>query len=214
MPPRPGERIEIPIFPLPATVLFPGAVLPLHVFEPRYRAMTRAALDGDRCIAMVLLREGWEKDYYGAPAVHAIACAAEIVAERALDEGRYNLLVQGTARVRIESEHAPRPYRVAVATVLDDGRDAPPGRAVDVRTLLGCCRQLSVTSGELARALPRFEEMAAEPAALADALAHAFVSDPLERQELLDTLDTRARVRRVTDALGTLLLAGGLPAIN
>jgi ATP-dependent Lon protease len=213
MPPRPGERIEIPIFPLPATVLFPGALLPLHVFEPRYRAMTRDALQGDRCIAMVLLRDGWEKDYYGVPPVQAIACAAEIVTERALDEGRYNLLLQGTARVRIESEHAPRPYRVAVATVLDDGRGAAPG-AVDVRTLLGCCRQLSVQSGELARALPRFEEMAADPAALTDALADAFVADPLERQELLDMLEVKLRVRRLTDALGTLLLAGGLPAIN
>jgi Lon protease-like protein len=221
---RPGARIEIPIFPLPSTVLFPGALLPLHVFEPRYRAMTRAALEGGRRIAMALLLPGWEADYQGAPPVHAVACAADIVAEEKLDDGRFNLLLRGFARVRIEREHPPDPFRVALGYVVEDtdsaaaagdgaGGPAPSARAREVATLMSCCRQLALRHAELARTLPVLEEMTAQPAALTDALAHAFVTDPFDRQELLETFDVSRRIGRVTEALGTLILAGA-PAVN
>src|SRR5256885_9707642 len=89
------------LFPLPNLVLFPQVVQPLHVFEQRYRQMTADALAGDRLIAMALLRPGWEADYDGRPAIHPVACLGRVVADQRLDDGRYNLLLRGLARVRV-----------------------------------------------------------------------------------------------------------------
>ena len=68
----------IPIFPLPNVVLFPNVFLPLHIFEPKYRAMVGDALSGDRIIGMVLLQPGYEADYEGRPPVFPIGCAGLI----------------------------------------------------------------------------------------------------------------------------------------
>ena len=68
----------LPLFPLPNVVLFPNVFLPLHIFEPRYRAMVADALKGDRLIGMVLLRPGWESDYEGRPPVFPTGCAGLI----------------------------------------------------------------------------------------------------------------------------------------
>ena len=69
----------IPIFPLPNAVLFPNVFMPLHIFEPRYRAMVSDALAGDRIIGMVLLKPGFEADYEGRPPVYPIGCAGVII---------------------------------------------------------------------------------------------------------------------------------------
>src|SRR5262245_2086164 len=65
----------IPIFPLEDATLFPNAARPLHIFEPRYRAMIADALKGDRIIGMVTLKPGYEANYEGRPAIYAIGCA-------------------------------------------------------------------------------------------------------------------------------------------
>ncbi|MGH7405380.1 MAG: LON peptidase substrate-binding domain-containing protein, partial [Candidatus Methylomirabilales bacterium] len=82
--------MEIPIFPLPNVVFFPHTLLPLHIFEPRYRQMLADCLTGERWLAVVLLRPGWEAEYYGRPAVYAVAGAGEIVASERLPDGRSN----------------------------------------------------------------------------------------------------------------------------
>ena len=97
------EEQEIAIFPL-ATVLFPGSVLPLHIFEDRYRAMMADALEGDRLIAMALLKPGWEKSYYGRPEIEPVVCVGQILSQEKLADGKYNLLLQGVVRARVVEE--------------------------------------------------------------------------------------------------------------
>ena len=82
----------IPIFPLPNVVLFPNVFLPLHIFEPRYRAMVADALAGDRIIGMVLLQPGYEANYEGRPPVFTIGCGGVITHADPLDDGRYNIV--------------------------------------------------------------------------------------------------------------------------
>src|SRR6266404_347720 len=102
------------LFPLPNLVLFPHVMQPLHIFEPRYRQMTADALSGDRYIAMVLPMPGWEDSYEAAPPLHPVACIGRIIAEQLLDDGRYNILLRGLARVRIVKEiHCKKMYRIA-----------------------------------------------------------------------------------------------------
>jgi len=103
----------IPLFPLSNVVLFPNVFLPLHIFEPRYRAMIGDALDGDRIVGMVMLQPGYEADYEGRPPVFPIGCAGLITRAEPLGDGRYNVILRGLERFRIEREDTDRPYRVA-----------------------------------------------------------------------------------------------------
>jgi Lon protease-like protein len=92
---------RVPIFPLPNTVFFPRAKLPLHIFEPRYRQMVADALAGERLIVVVLLKPGWEDEYYENPPVHDTATLGTIEEHELLPDGRYNILLQGVERVRL-----------------------------------------------------------------------------------------------------------------
>ena len=113
--------MEIPIFPLPNVVFFPHTLLPLHVFEPRYRQMLADCLAGERRMAVVLLKPGWEEDYYGRPAVHSVAGAGEIIQSEMLPDGRSDIVLRGLGRVVIDEEvPSPTPYRLARAFWLDD----------------------------------------------------------------------------------------------
>lgn len=103
----------IPIFPLPETVLFPSVSLPLHIFEPRYRAMVADALKGDRIIGMVLLQPGFEANYEGRPPVYPIGSAGVITQVEQLPDGRYNIVLQGLVKFRVTGEDQSRLYRLA-----------------------------------------------------------------------------------------------------
>src|SRR5687767_2795704 len=103
----------VPLFPLPGVVLFPHAVLPLHIFEERYRAMTADVLRSHRQVAMALLRPGWERDYYGRPAIEPVVCVGTILSHERLADGRYNFLLQGHTRARVVEEVAGGAYREA-----------------------------------------------------------------------------------------------------
>ena len=103
----------IPIFPLQDVMLFPNLPRPLHIFEPRYRAMVADALKGDRIIGMVLLRPGYEADYEGRPPVYPIGCAGVITDVEQLPDGRYAILLRGLVKFRVISEDRSRAYRLA-----------------------------------------------------------------------------------------------------
>lgn len=97
----------LPLFPLPSVVLFPGARLPLHIFEPRYRQLLEDSLADDRLIAMAVLAPGWENDYEGRPPLYPIACLGQVATCHRLDDGTYNLLVLGLRRIRLVRELDP-----------------------------------------------------------------------------------------------------------
>jgi hypothetical protein len=122
----PAQRVRIPVFPLTNVVLFPGVQAPLHVFEPRYRALTADALAGERTIGMVAVRPEQAADLVGNPELYPFGCAGTIHSAEELPDGRYNIVLCGTKRFRIERE-MPQPegrlYRVAEVTLLDDVLD-------------------------------------------------------------------------------------------
>ena len=103
----------VPLFPLPDAVLFPGVLLPLHVFELRYRTMVRDALSADRRIVMALLRPGWEGDYFGSPEIYPLACLGEFEEVEWLPNDCYNLKLRGVSRVRVGPVAREFPYRAA-----------------------------------------------------------------------------------------------------
>jgi len=109
-----------PLFPLPDVVFFPKTLLPLHVYEPRYRALASEALEQDRIICTALLKPGWESDYYGSPEVYPVGCVGKIVHHQKLPDGRYNITLDGIGKVRIESSVRLTPYRLVRVTPVED----------------------------------------------------------------------------------------------
>ena len=203
--------VIVPIFPLPDVTFFPHTLLPLHVFEARYRAMVIDALERDRRLAVVKLQPGYEAGYAGKPAVHPVAGLGEIVSCERLATGRYNILLRGECRVRLEDElPSDTLYRIVRARRLADA--APAGDATPALTRMrAACRSLL---GALQRPADLLDPALAEGQAagvIADRVAAAVLPDADLRQSLLETLDADARVRRVADAVESLVreLNGG-----
>jgi Lon protease-like protein len=191
----------VPLFPLPNVVLFPRAVLPLHIFEERYQVMTADALKGNRRIAMALLRPGWEKNYYARPAVEPIVCIGQILSHEHLPDGKYNFLLQGVTRAKIVRERGDKGYRLADLEKLpeipalelelsDQRRRMTEALREDFATYLPCAQQFMQM---LAGPLPTVE--------IADLIAFHLFDDVPFKQSLLADGDVRKRVSRIVDAL-------------
>ena len=129
-PPDPDALRELPIFPLPNCVLLPGGLLPLHVFEPRYREMVTDALASDRLIGMVLLKPGWEHEYDGRPPIYPIGCTGVMTHCERLSDGRFNIVLRGIERFRVLDEDHDRAYRRATIEPYAESALAAEDRAV------------------------------------------------------------------------------------
>ncbi|HEX2971635.1 MAG TPA: LON peptidase substrate-binding domain-containing protein [Tepidisphaeraceae bacterium] len=197
-----GEgRSTVPLFPLPNVVLFPRAVLPLHIFEERYKTMTADVLAGDRRIAMALLKPGWEKDYYHLPEIEPVVCIGEILTWEKLPDGNYNFLLQGQRRARIVREIGGLSYRVAELAALQE----EPALDIDLERERQRLAEL-FSRGPLAM-LPtsgQFQELLEGPlptADIADLVAFNLLDDTQLKQMLLGETNVRRRVDQVVDAL-------------
>ncbi|MBI2870880.1 MAG: LON peptidase substrate-binding domain-containing protein [Candidatus Omnitrophica bacterium] len=111
---------KVPLFPLPDAVLLPGQEMKLCVFELRYRAMIQTALTGELLVGMALLKPGWEPHYLESPDIYPVICVGWIRSHERLDDGRFNLVLTGQERAKVESETQKIPYRVAEVTLLKD----------------------------------------------------------------------------------------------
>lgn len=193
---------ELPIFPLPQVVLFPRALLPLHVFEPRYRAMLKDALVSHKALAMALIVErpgGDASEAGGHPRLASIAGAGIIIEHQELPDGRSNILLHGQARVRLEELPFVPPYRRARATILREIHSHVSD--TDRVALFGAA---AAFAGEVSKKNPKFSfalPPSIEPGAVADLCAHHLVVDAKARQAILEELDVAARVRMVISEL-------------
>jgi ATP-dependent Lon protease len=189
----------LPVFPLPQTVLFPGALLPLHVFEPRYRTMVKDALTTNKTLAIALIRENAERDSNRNPPIEPVAGVGIIIDHAELADGRFNILLRGRARVRLEELPFVPPYRRARATLLHSTPGEAPGR--DVAALLASA---AAFAADIRARDPEFDfriPAHTSAAAACDLAAHHLVLDARERQSILETLDVAVRVRRTTESL-------------
>ena len=194
----PEGEFLLPLFPLPNLVFFPQTRLPLHVFEPRYRQLITDVIASDQRFGIVLLRPGYEGDYFGAPPLYACGTVAHIEQTETLDDGRYNILVHGQTRFRIVDEFSREPYRVARVI-------ARPQVESDATAAYAQRMWLTELSQQYLRYLP---EQGAVPEiasvgleALTNALIMSLTLDVAEKQRLLETDDLVARAEEVGDEL-------------
>jgi hypothetical protein len=191
---------DIPIFPLPNVVLFPNVFLPLHIFEPRYRAMVADALSGDRIIGMVLLQPGWQANYLGRPPVYSIGCAGLITHADALENGRYNIILRGLEKFRIlgeadstltrlyrraRIEAIDEPVTTAVREVIRQGRSRLEALLTDTTRIGG-----TLSDEDLVNALAQYLDL-----------------EPVEKQALLERDGLPSRCQSLIDLLEMKLIS-------
>ncbi len=189
----------ISLFPLPNVVLFPDVFLPLHIYEPRYCEMTRAALDDNRLIGMVLARSQAEPD-----ACYPIGCAGVITHVEEIDGGRFNIVLRGLQKFRIlaDDETSEKPYRIASIEGIAEG-------AVDkvaLKEQRARLEALLVSSGtanfsfRLPPSMPDIE--------FVHALSQYFGFEAVERQALLEMTNADARCRALIELVEMQVLMG------
>jgi Lon protease-like protein len=200
----------LPLFPLPQVVLFPNVFLPLHIFEPRYRAMVADALTTDRLIGMVLLRPGWERDYDGRPPIYAVGCSGLVTHADRLPDGRYNIVLRGVERFRIVEEDQSLSYRRAIVEPMREAGLTPADR-LEIRK---CRAKLeTMLAPAVEKADPRM------PAAMSDedvvnALAQYLDLEPLEKQALLEQPGLRSRALSLVELLEMKMMAARAPGAS
>lgn len=198
------DQVFVPIFPLPDLTFFPHTVLPLHVFEARYRAMVTDCLARDKRMAVVGLKPGFEPVYDGKPAVYQVAGVGRIVQCERLASGRFNILLKGESRVRIDRElPADTLYRMVAGTPLGEtGAEGARVGALAAR-VSGRCRDILRAVG---RPTTEVEDSVAggAPGALCDRIASAVIPEADVRQALLEELDVERRLSRLAEALDDL----------
>ena len=189
----------ISLFPLPNVVLFPDVFLPLHIFEPRYVEMTRAALDDNRLIGMVLAKSGADPDE-----CYSIGCAGVITHVEEIDGSRYNIVLRGLQKFAIvsEDEISGKPYRIARIEGIPEGavnKDA----LKDQRARLEALLVSSGTANFSFRLPPSMPDME-----FVHALSQYFGFEAVERQALLEMTDADARCRALIELVEMQVLMG------
>jgi len=178
---------ECRLFPLPDLVLFPHALLPLHIFEPRYRQMTADALAGDGLVTMVQIRlapEGCPPWAEPVP-IMDVGCLGKIIEHERLTDGRFNIVLLGWKRVRLTNEKpSAKLYRIAEAEIIEDqepGKSLAPARS----ELIGLFRDLSEKRQCLDDNFRELLDSAVPLGVLSDIIAHALRLPPQVKQALL-----------------------------
>jgi Lon protease-like protein len=205
------EYLDIPIFPLPNVTFFPQTTLPLHVFEPRYLTMTANCLAGDRLLGLSLLKDGWQKDYFGRPPLCKTFTVGKIADARPRAKAGLDIVLEGLYRVRLVGEYPTGPYRTGRVRVLQerpiDGQRAQFGQGL---------REIRQLTDHIGRMLPQTREsiqsawsVHPHPLVIINQLASALVIDAYERQSILEQDDPLRRLALITIQLRALAVQLG-----
>ena len=197
--PMPELPPSVPLFPLPNVVLFPGAPLPLHIFEPRYRDMVRdAERSEEKLIGMVLLRGEWRKEYYGTPEIYPVGCAGRMVSVEPLPDGRYNILLHGVREFTIVNERRTHSYREGEIV----WRPAPEGGVPsELRTRIHALMHRFLEEREPTLVNRLLNDSSLSDELLINFLCYALDFSPMEKQALLEAQSLGDRGARLCDVV-------------
>ena len=192
---------RLPVFPLAEVVLFPGAVLPLHIFEPRYRTMLEDALESDRLIAMALLKQCDRSEYQELPPFHETVCVGQVIHHETLPDGRSNIALLGLSAGRAVPVEAAAPYRIASVDLLEDAEDTAEDHE---KKLERAYAQTVPGSGDLAGLTHQLAEFLTPeriPTALVNTCAVTAPLFPMDKLRLLQERSIARRLDRLIDFL-------------
>jgi Lon protease-like protein len=200
-----APQYPVPVFPLPEVVLFPHVLLPLHVFELRYRTMVRDALSRERLLALATLRPGWQADYRDSPAFFPVGCLARFETVEWLPNDCYDLRVLGIARVRFGRVAREIPYRAATVSLLaqDPFTEDDPLIQLERRALFDSYLRLVKAAGEGSEAPSIDADCPFE--ALVNSIATVAGGDGAQKLELLELDHLVERSRRLRERLEAMI---------
>jgi uncharacterized protein len=197
-----------PLFPLPDLVLFPHALMPLHIFENRYRQMISDVLKGNRLIVMTRLKEGHQDLYHTKQApIFLTGCLGRVSAHQQLPDGRYYLIFEGIVRVQIEQEvSGNQPYRVGRLKLRRDRHRFSDhfDPEFHVRRLLEIGRNQLFEDSDL-KSLMTILDTSVKLGTLCDVLSHACLLEAEQKQALLEEFNIERRYYRLIQSLEGLL---------
>lgn len=196
-----------PVFPLPEVVLFPNVILPLHIFEPRYREMTESILRTDRFIALAMLTSGADPQQKRAP-IHETLCLGRVVAEERLEDGRYHIVVQGLARATVEGEHDREdlPYRLADLSIRESSESTGSKVEDDLLRHEAILRyRKAFPNVDVNRVFEQLMGADVPLGVFCDVLANTLKYDPEFSQSVLEETDTSARMTLLLDQINRLI---------
>jgi uncharacterized protein len=192
---------NLPVFPLPRTVLMPGALLPLHVFEPRYRELVAYCIDNERLLAVATLCDGYEEQYYEAPPLHKVLGIGEIVGHQPFPDGRCNLALKYAGRATLVEELKTETlFRCFRAEPIYDANAEAADEMHQLRLLLF---QLGMASPKVANEAQRLTEL--EDQVMVDSLARKILESAELQLRYLGSTDFVERVKLVYDGVASLL---------
>jgi Lon protease-like protein len=192
------EAIElptaVPVMPLPGVLLFPNALLPLHIFEPRFRDMLDHALHDDRMLCVALVRperQQWRTsaDFFPVSTVGLIRACVE------RSDGASDLILQGIRRVKFSEFEQETPFPIARIKPLKTRTKLTVETDALAAKVLEFYAQLKNSGRELPEKIDHYLSEMADPEMLADLIASTFISDAARRQQLLEELDLNQRLR-------------------
>lgn len=185
---------ELPLFPLPEVVLFPSRPLPLHIFEPRYRLMVNTVLEGEGAFGVLLFDPASQKP-------KRIGCSAEIVDCVKLPDGRMNIMTIGRKRFRVLQHTQKHPYLIGLVEYFEDSPALSSLKALGSRVeqLLRDVIRLSGKLTDTDILLP--DDLPTKPEELSYWIAGNIYGAANDQQELLELLDTEARLSEEADVL-------------
>jgi Lon protease-like protein len=194
-----SSRRELPLFPLPV-VLFPGALMPLHIFEERYKLMIKTCLEGDKLFGITYHteRNSWP------PSLDHIGAVAQIMAVIPLEDGRMNILTIGVIRYRASKYTALEPYLHAEVELFQD-----EPQESDLTALVNEVKQLydriSVAMKEISEEQPALGDLPESPEEFSFAIASRLQLSSEKKQQLLEIPSTTMRLNRLRHYITSLV---------
>lgn len=191
----------IPLFPLSTVVFFPNTLLPLHVFEPRYKQMVHDVSKSEGIIGMALLRPGWEANYYGNPEVFDVVGMGRIVSSEVFGDGRINIVLYGLKRVKIIEIMKESPYRIARVELVENTRCTSEETYRNKIEELIMKWNFGLEEKQKAHRININTRLPLD--SLTDALATLIFSNVFDKQSLLEEPDVKKRAETIIKDLQT-----------
>jgi Lon protease-like protein len=196
--------MDIALFPLPNLVLFPNIVVPLHIFEDRYKSMINACIDNDAAFGLVLLRSGASEE--SEETIHRVGVSARVVEVERLAEGRMNILCEGESRFRIYRFTQQTPFWKATVNLFDDDQVRPTESLYEQVAEL--YRAVASLSAKLSGSQPADLALPDSATDLSYMVGYVLDIDSEDKQKLLEMTSTAERLRmlvaHLTDTLKKL----------
>ncbi|MCK4830335.1 LON peptidase substrate-binding domain-containing protein [bacterium] len=201
-------REIVPLYALTEVVFFPQTLLPLYVYEKQYQMMIEDCLRSDQRLAIGLLRNGWERDYYGNPKIFKSVCIGRIIRDEKLADGKYNIHIQGLERAQIIREIDYSPYRKIMVQSLPEFICQSERKQLldEIKFLLALCERLLEYIPNRKETLSRVINNSTHPGIIADQIAFNFIEDKYVKQCILSEFNVLRRVKLVIIQVQNILV--------